>query len=61
MISELDKTEEGYFIDVGLTAKQTLEKVEELYLHTIEQQKQIDSLIKITEVLKSEIELLKDN
>ena len=60
-ISELNKTATGYSINVGLTATQALEKVEELYFHTIEQQKQIDLLIKMTETLKSEIKSLKEN
>lgn len=60
-ISELNKTATGYSINVGLTATQALEKVEELYIHTIEQQKQIDLLIKMTETLKSEIKSLKEN
>jgi len=43
-ISELDKSiDEGYLINVSELSVQLLEKVEELYLHTIEQQKIIRS------------------
>lgn len=43
-ISELEKTaEDGYLINVSELSVQLLEKVEELYLHTIEQQKVIDT------------------
>lgn len=43
-IAELDKSdEEGYLINVSELSIQLLEKVEELYLHTIEQQKIIDT------------------
>ncbi|WP_413513585.1 hypothetical protein [Myroides odoratus] len=42
-IAELEKSaEEGYLINVSELSIQLLEKVEELYLHTIEQQKIID-------------------
>lgn len=42
-ITQLDKTvEEGYLINVSELSVQLLEKVEELYLHTIEQQKIIE-------------------
>lgn len=65
-IRELDKTEEGYSFNISDLSVQSLEKIEELYLHTIEQQKQIDEqksqitlLLAITEKLKSEVEFLK--
>ncbi len=65
-IKELEKTTEGYFFNISDLSVQSLEKIEELYLHTIEQQKQIDEqksqitlLLSITEKLKSEVELLK--
>ncbi|WP_426478928.1 hypothetical protein ACP3T3_05595 [Chryseobacterium sp. CBSDS_008] len=41
-IKELEKTEDGYSFDITKLSTQTLEKIEELYLHVIEQQKQID-------------------
>jgi hypothetical protein len=41
-IKELEKTDEGYSFDITKLSTQTLEKVEELYLHVIQQQKQID-------------------
>ncbi|UHO40575.1 hypothetical protein H5J24_11810 [Chryseobacterium capnotolerans] len=65
-IKELEKTEEGYSFNISDLSVQSLEKIEELYLHTIEQQKQIDeqknniiSLLKITEKLQAEIDVLK--
>ena len=65
-IKELEKTTEGYSFNISDLSVQSLEKIEELYLHTIEQQKQIDEqksqitlLLSITEKLKSEVELLK--
>ncbi len=41
-IKELEKTDKGYSFDITKLSTQTLEKVEELYLHVIQQQKQID-------------------
>ncbi|MGE8555486.1 MAG: hypothetical protein ACN6OB_16325 [Chryseobacterium jejuense] len=65
-IRELEKTEDGYSFNISDLSVQSLEKIEELYLHTIEQQKQIDEqksqitmLLTITDKLKSEVELLK--
>ena len=52
-IKNLEKTSDGYSFDLTSLSTQTLEKVEELYLHTIEQQKQIDSQ-------KDELDALKD-
>ncbi|MGE8555835.1 MAG: hypothetical protein ACN6OB_18095 [Chryseobacterium jejuense] len=58
-IKELEKTEDGYSFDLTKLSTQTLEKVEELYLHIIEQQKQIDlqkkqidTLLKLTDQLQ---------
>lgn len=58
-IKELEKTENGYSFDLTKLSTQTLEKVEELYLHIIEQQKQIDlqkkqidTLLKLTDQLQ---------
>ncbi|MCC3217664.1 hypothetical protein LIV57_20580 [Chryseobacterium sp. X308] len=42
-IKELEKTKDGYSFDITRLSTQTLEKVEELYLYVIEQQKQIDT------------------
>lgn len=42
-INELEKTEKGYALNLTELSTQTLEKVEELYLYVIEQQKQIDA------------------
>lgn len=58
-IRELEKTEVGYSFNISDLSVQSLEKIEELYLHTIEQQKQIDELLKITQKLQSEIEDMK--
>ena len=43
-IDDLAKGGNGYMIDATQLSVQSLEKIEELYLHTIEQQKQIDEL-----------------
>lgn len=51
-IKELTKANGAYEVDNTKLSIQTLEKVEELYLHTIEQQKQI-------EALKAEVAALK--
>ncbi len=61
-IKELKKTEEGtYAFDISTLSVQILEKVEELYLHTIEQQKELkakDDKIKALEERLLKIELL---
>lgn len=43
-ITEFSKDGQKYLVDAAELSVQNLEKVEELYLHTIEQQKQIDAL-----------------
>ncbi|MHC5354326.1 hypothetical protein ACYSNX_09115 [Myroides sp. LJL115] len=44
-ISELSRSEDGgYYIDFNKLAIEQLEKIEELYLHTIDQQNQLESL-----------------
>lgn len=59
-INELEKsTEDGYLINVSELSIQLLEKVEELYLHTIEQQNRIEAQAKIMESQNSEIQDLK--
>lgn len=67
-VNELEKTENGYSINIGTTATQALEKAEELYLHTIEQQKQIDAqkaqietLINLTEKLQQKLDKISRN
>ncbi|WP_213069259.1 hypothetical protein, partial [Myroides odoratus] len=45
-ISKLNKNESGYGFDLTNLSVELLEKVEELFLHTIEQQDQIDQLKK---------------
>lgn len=57
-VNELEKTENGYSINIGTTATQALEKAEELYLHTIEQQKQIDELKDIVKQQQKQIDQL---
>lgn len=47
-------TEEGYLINVSELSIQLLEKVEELYLHTIEQQKIIESQQKALDKLQKQ-------
>jgi len=48
----------SYDIDMGALQNQTLEKVEELYLHTIEQQKQIDELKALVKEQQNQINQL---
>lgn len=44
-ISELSRSEDGgYYVDFNKLAIEQLEKIEELYLHTIDQQNQLESL-----------------
>jgi hypothetical protein len=43
-IDDLSKGGNGYMIDATQLSIQSLEKIEELYLHTIKQQKEIDAL-----------------
>ena len=57
-IKELEKTENGYSFNITELSTQTLEKVEELYLHTIEQQKQIDELKNIVKKQQEQINQL---
>lgn len=42
-INQLEKTNEGYMFNVSELSIQLLEKTEELYLHVIEQQKELDT------------------
>lgn len=42
-INELQKTDQGYMFNVSELSVQLLEKTEELYLHVIEQQKELDA------------------
>jgi len=64
-IDDLAKTENGYTFDITKLTVQSLEKIEELYLHTIEQQEKIDTqqfeinqLKKESEETKSRLEKL---
>ena len=57
-INELEKTENGYSFNITDLSTQTLEKVEELYLHTIEQQKQIDELKELVKTQQNQINQL---
>ena len=54
-IKDLKKTKGGYAINLTKLSTQTLEKVEELYLHTIAQQKKIDRLKAENEALKARL------
>ena len=57
-IKNLEKTSDGYSFDLTSLSTQTLEKVEELYLHTIEQQKQIDELKALVKTQQEQINQL---
>ena len=57
-IKDLQKNENGYSFNITELSTQTLEKVEELYLHTIEQQKQIDELKALVKTQQEQINLL---
>ena len=65
-IKQLNKDEKGKVsFDLSNLSLQSLEKIEELYLHTIEQQKQIDAqqkqidlLIDLTNQLKAKLDVL---
>ncbi|WP_299363529.1 hypothetical protein [Winogradskyella sp.] len=54
-IGDLEKTEEGYSVNITALSVQTLEKVEELFLHTIAQQKQILKLEKENQALEQRL------
>lgn len=56
-MKDLEITKEGkYMVNLSKLSNQTLEKVEELYLHTIAQQKKINALNEENELLKSRLE-----
>ena len=57
-IKDLQKNENGYSFNITELSTQTLEKVEELYLHTIEQQKQIDELKALVKTQQEQINQL---
>lgn len=59
-IADLSTSENGYTIDMTALSIQQLEKIEELYLHTIEQQGLIDKLGEEIKQLRSESDLVKD-
>ncbi len=59
-IADLSTSENGYTIDMTALSIQQLEKIEELYLHTIEQQGLIDKLSEEIKQLRSESDLVKD-
>ncbi|WP_299363527.1 hypothetical protein [Winogradskyella sp.] len=58
-IKDLQKTEMGYSFNLSNLSVQLLEKVEELYLHTIEQEKALQSQQEALESKNAEIETLK--
>jgi hypothetical protein len=56
-MKDLERTKEGkYMINLSELSNQTLEKVEELFLHTISQQKKIDALEAENDALKSRLD-----
>ncbi|MGS4344440.1 hypothetical protein ACKUSY_02335 [Myroides odoratus] len=57
-IAELNKNENGYGFDLTNLSVELLEKVEELFLHTIEQQDQIEQLRKAQEALNKRLEMV---
>ncbi|MCP1996748.1 hypothetical protein [Flavobacterium sp. HSC-61S13] len=59
-ISDLNKTDAGYSFDMTELSIQQLEKIEELFLHSIEQQDLIDRQEAEINQLKSESELMKE-
>lgn len=54
-IKKVLKTNEGYSYNISELSIQSLEKLEELYLYTIEQEKKIDQLSKENEELKNRL------
>ena len=57
-ITKLEKTDKGYAFNLSALSIQLLEKTEELYLHVIEQQKQLDKKNKEIDDLKLRLEKL---
>src|SRR5690606_30871134 len=57
-IGDLEKTEAGYAFDMTNLSIELLEKTEELFLHTIEQQEQIESLKSQVNDTNKRLELL---
>lgn len=55
-IDDLNKAENGYTIDMSELTVQSLEKIEELYLHTIEQKETIDQQQTEIDLLKKQAE-----
>lgn len=54
-INDLNKAENGYTFDMTKLTVQSLEKIEELYLHTIEQQDKIDTQQEEIQLLKKQV------
>ena len=59
-IADLAKAENGYTFDMTKLAVQSLEKIEELYLHTIEQQDKIDAQQVEIDQLKKQSQEIQD-
>ena len=57
-VDELIKTEKGYNFNITELSVQSLEKIEELYLHTIEQQKRIEALQVQMQAMQVQIQAL---
>lgn len=60
-INDLQKTDDGYAYDISSLSIQSLEKIEELYLHVITQNKLISEQQKELDSLKKELENLKES
>jgi len=56
-----ESTEGRKILDINVLSVQSLEKIEELYLHTIEQQKQINELSKLVLKLHNQVKNLNIN
>ena len=57
-IDALKKVQDGYAFDMTKLTIQSLEKIEELYIHTIEQQDKIDQQAKELAAMKARLERL---
>lgn len=57
-IGDFMKTDDGYVIDYSKLSVEQLEKIEELYIHTIEQQDLIDQQQKEIDEMKNRINRL---
>jgi len=58
-VKSAEEVKEEGFWNLGEASKINLEKIEELFLHTIEQEKKINELKQTNETMTTEVELLK--